>query len=93
MPFVVPVSAIQRPGSVCLVEPDPGDVGLGPDGLILPIGSLLEECDGHSVGDVSDADLVLSVRRDQIQDVAVEVGLGFSPDVVWNGHGQFLVWR
>ena len=89
--MLVPV--IERPGSVRLAVPDSGDIGLDPDGLVLPMGPLLENRDGHSLGDVSNADLVLGMLGDKIDDVAVEMGLGFSPDVVWNGHGRFLVWR
>lgn len=85
------VPAIQRPCSVCLAVPDPGDVGLGPDGLVLEIWPLLEERDGHSIGDVSDADLVLDVFGDPGCDVLVEMGLGFGPDGIWYGHGVSCV--
>lgn len=84
--MLVPV--IERPCSVCLAVPDPSDVGLGPDGFVLPIGPLLEERDGHSLGDISDADLVLDVPRDQAHAIMVEMGLGGCPDGVWNGHGD-----
>lgn len=87
MPFVVPVPVMQRPGAVCLVIPDPGYVGFGPDGLVLPVWPLLEQGDGHCLGDVGDADLVLGVRGHQIHDVPVEMGLGGGSDGVWNRHG------
>lgn len=91
VPILVPVLEIQRPFAVGLRIPDSGDIGLDPDGLVLPMGSLLEERDGHSLGDISDADLVLGVLGDQIHDEAVEMGFGGYPDGVWNGHWIFWV--
>lgn len=64
VPFLVPVLEIQRPFAICLAVPDSGDVGLGPAGLVLPTWPQLEQGDGHSLGDVSDADLVLDMLGD-----------------------------
>lgn len=95
MPFLVPVLEIQRPFAVGLRILDFGDVGLGPDGLVLPTRPQLEQGDGHSLGDISDANLVLDVLGNQICDVLVEMGLGFGSDGIWNGHGLRLplVWH
>ena len=49
--FPVLVPAIQRPGFISLAVPDPGDVGLGPDGFVLPTRPLLEERNGEGMGD------------------------------------------
>lgn len=87
VPFSVLVSAIQRPGSVGLAVPDSGHVGLRPAGLVLPIEPLFEQRDGHSIGEVSAAELVLDVPRNPIHEEPVEMGLGGSPDGVWNGYG------
>lgn len=48
---------------------------------------LLTGRDGHSLDDMPDADIVLGMLRDQAHAIPVQMGLGFSPDVVWNGHG------
>ena len=94
VPFLVPVLEIQRPFAVSLAVPDSGDVGLDPDGLVLPARPLLEQGDGHSLGDVSDADLVLDMLGDQANAILVEMGFGFCSDGIWNGHGLRvpLVW-
>lgn len=84
--MLVPV--IERPGSVCLVVPDPGYVGFGPDALVLEIWALLGERDGHSLGDVSDADLGLGGPGDEVDDIAVKMGFDGCPDVVWTGYGD-----
>lgn len=64
VPFLVPVLEIQRPFAVCLAVPDSGDVGLGPDAFVLPARPLLEQGDGHSLGYISDANLVLDALGD-----------------------------
>lgn len=86
MLFIVPVLEVQHPCSDCLAVPNPGDIGLDPDGLVLEIWPLLEERDGHSLGYISDVDLVLDIPRDRVHAIPVEMGLGFSPDGVWDGH-------
>ena len=86
VPFLVPVLEIQRPGFICLAVSGLGHVGLGPDGFVLPMGPLFEQGDGHSSGDVSDADLVSGVLRDKVYAIAVQMGLGFGPDCVGYGH-------
>ena len=87
LPFLVLVPAIQRPFAVSLAVPNSGDVEFRPEALVFPIGPLLEGGDGHSLGDLPDADLVLDVLGAKAHAIPVEMGLGFSPDVVWNGQG------
>lgn len=94
VPFLVPVLEIQRPFAVCFAVPDSGDVGLGPADLVLPTWPQLEQGDGHSLGDVSDANLFLDVLGNQTHAILVKMGLGFGSDGIWNGHGLRvpLVW-
>ena len=87
VPFLVPVLEIQRPFAVSLAVPDSGHVGLDPDGLVLPARPLLEERDGHSLGYISDANLVLDMLGNQAYAILVEMGFGLVSDGIWNGHG------
>ena len=86
VPFLVPVLEKQRPFAVSLAVPDSGDFGLGPDGLVFPARPLLEQGDGHSLGDISDANLVLDVLGNQAHAILVEMGFGLGSDGIWNGH-------